>query len=176
MLSCSPLISFSSSVCLSLSLSLALFLSLSLKENTCRFYIFLDISVEFNENYRNETRLEKWKPIVIVCLCVKGKHRKPYWNLWKGSLKLLSFPRKQEQNLEKDVFLSCYERGTKKKNSESPWGSNLRRSDSALRCFTIEPHYEVHMTRVLPRISNVDSVMFVDRNKRDGNLLSSKDS
>ena len=33
-----------------------------------------------------------------------------------------------------------------------------------------EVYYEVHMTRVLhtARISNVDSVMFVDRNKRDG--------
>ena len=33
-----------------------------------------------------------------------------------------------------------------------------------------EVYYEVHMTRVLHTswISNVDSVMFVDRNKRDG--------
>ena len=33
-----------------------------------------------------------------------------------------------------------------------------------------EVYFEVHMTRVLhtARISNVDSVMFVDRNKRDG--------
>ena len=33
-----------------------------------------------------------------------------------------------------------------------------------------EVYYEVDMTRVLHtvRISNVDSVMFVDRNKRDG--------
>ena len=33
-----------------------------------------------------------------------------------------------------------------------------------------EVYYEVHMTRILhtARISNVDSVMFVDRNKRDG--------
>ena len=36
-----------------------------------------------------------------------------------------------------------------------------------------EVYYEVHMTRVLhtARISNVDSVMFVDRNKRDGKFL-----
>ena len=49
--------------------------------------------------------------------------------------------------------------------------SNLRPSDSALRCSTTEPqrlvsevYYEVHMTRVLhtARISNVDSVMFVE--------------
>ena len=33
-----------------------------------------------------------------------------------------------------------------------------------------EVYYEVHMTRVLhtARISNVESVMFVDRNTRDG--------
>ena len=33
-----------------------------------------------------------------------------------------------------------------------------------------EVYYEVHMTCVLhtARISNVDSVMFVDRNERDG--------
>ena len=33
-----------------------------------------------------------------------------------------------------------------------------------------EVYYEVHMTRVLrtARISNVESVMFVDRNERDG--------
>ena len=31
-------------------------------------------------------------------------------------------------------------------------------------------YYEVHMTHILhtARVSNVDSVMFVDRNKRDG--------
>ena len=57
--------------------------------------------------------------------------------------------------------------------------SNLRPSDTALRCSTNEPqrlhgeqevYYEVRMTRVLhiARISNVDSVLFVDRNKRDG--------
>ena len=42
----------------------------------------------------------------------------------------------------------------------------LSHRDSAVS----EVYYEVHMTRVLhtARISNVDSVMFVDRNKRDG--------
>ena len=36
-----------------------------------------------------------------------------------------------------------------------------------------EIYYEVHMTRVLPtaRISNIDSVMFVDRNSRDGKFI-----
>ena len=59
--------------------------------------------------------------------------------------------------------------------------SNLRPSDSALRCFTTKPqksygpggevYYEVHMTRVLhtARISNVDSVMFINR-VRDGSF------
>ena len=57
--------------------------------------------------------------------------------------------------------------------------SNLRPSDSALRDALPLSHrdstvrevcYEVHMTRVLhtARISNVESVMFEDRNKRDG--------
>ena len=34
-------------------------------------------------------------------------------------------------------------------------------------------YYEIHITRVLhtARISNVDSVMFVDRNKRDDKFL-----
>ena len=58
--------------------------------------------------------------------------------------------------------------------------SNLRPSDLRLdarplshRDSTVrEVYYEVHMTRVLhtARISSVDSVMFVDRNGRDGKL------
>ena len=42
----------------------------------------------------------------------------------------------------------------------------LSRRDSTVS----EVYFEVHMTRVLhtARISNVDSVMFVDGNKRDG--------
>ena len=42
----------------------------------------------------------------------------------------------------------------------------LSQRDSTVR----EVYFEVHMTRVLhtARISNVDSVMFVDGNKRDG--------
>ena len=42
----------------------------------------------------------------------------------------------------------------------------LSQRDSTVR----EIYFEVHMTRVLhtARISNVDSVMFVDGNKRDG--------
>ena len=53
--------------------------------------------------------------------------------------------------------------------------SNLRpsdlRSDALPLSHTVsEVYYEVHMTRVLhtARISNVDSVMFLDRNSRDG--------
>ena len=54
--------------------------------------------------------------------------------------------------------------------------SNLRPSDSdalplSHRDSTVcEVCYEVHLTRVLhtARISNVESVMFEDRNKRDG--------
>ena len=38
-----------------------------------------------------------------------------------------------------------------------------------------EVYYKVHMTSVLhtARISSTDGVVFVDRNKRDGNFLSS---
>ena len=65
---------------------------------------------------------------------------------------------------------SCHERRTKKKILSHHEESNLRPLDSALGCFTTEPqrlYYEDHMTRVLhtARISNVDSVTFVDRNK-----------
>ena len=41
------------------------------------------------------------------------------------------------------------------------------------RDFTVrEVYYEVHITRVLhtARISNIDSVMFADGNKRDGSF------
>ena len=60
----------------------------------------------------------------------------------------------------------------KEKNLSRHEESNLRPLDSALRCSTTEPHYEVHITRVLhtARISNVDSVMFADGNKRDGSF------
>ena len=75
-------------------------------------------------------------------------------------------------------FSSCHERGTKKKF----WvpmrkrTSDLRipRSDalplSHIDSAVSEVYYDVHMARVLhtARISNVESVMFVDRNKRDG--------
>ena len=59
-------------------------------------------------------------------------------------------------------FFFVLSRAWDKEKILSPYeGSNLRPSDSALRCST---------TRVLhtARIRNVDSVMFVDRNKRYG--------
>ena len=85
---------------------------------------------------------------------------------------------KHSSELEKDVFLSCHKSGTRK-NSESPWGIEpqtfgilssdalpLSHRDSAVS----EVYYEVHMTHVLhtTRNSNVNSIVFVDRNKRDG--------
>ena len=60
------------------------------------------------------------------------------------------------------MFFFVLSRAWDKEKILSPYeGSNLRPSDSALRCST---------TRVLhtARIRNVDSVMFVDRNKRYG--------
>ena len=75
-------------------------------------------------------------------------------------------------------FLSCHEGGTKKKFWAAPRNQT---SDGRIPRFNALPlshrestvsevYYEVHMTRVLhtARISNVDSVLFVDRNKRDG--------
>ena len=52
----------------------------------------------------------------------------------------------------------------------------IPRSDAlslSQRDFTVrEVYYEVHITRVLhtARISNIDSVMFADGNKRDGSF------
>ena len=47
---------------------------------------------------------------------------------------------------------------------------NLNKILSHRDSMVSEVYYEVHMTRVLrtARISNVESVMFVDRNERDG--------
>ena len=53
-----------------------------------------------------------------------------------GIREMVSFELGRE--IEKDVFSSCHERGTMK-NSESHEESNLRPSDSALRCSTAEP-------------------------------------
>ena len=76
---------------------------------------------------------------------------------------------------EKDVFSSCYERGTRK-NSVTPWGIEPETigfrapmlyhwaTDSTVS----EVYYEVHVTRVLytVRVSNVDSVMLVDGTRK----------
>ena len=80
------------------------------------------------------------------------------------------------------MFSSCHVGG--RKNSESLWGIEPQ-TFRFLRCdaqplshrdsMVSEVYYEVHMTRILhtARISNVDSLIFVDRNKRDGKFLSS---
>ena len=81
------------------------------------------------------------------------------------------------KNYERCVFVSS--RPWDKENILGPHQeSNLRPSDLrsdvlalSLRDSSVsEVYYEVHMTRVLhtARISNVDSVMFLDRNSRDG--------
>ena len=84
----------------------------------------------------------------------------------------------QSKGYKERWFSSCHERGTKKKfwvpmrNQTSDL--RISRSDAlplSHRDSTVsEVYFEVHMTRVLhtARISNVDSVMFVDGNKRDG--------
>ena len=67
------------------------------------------------------------------------------------------------KEVEKDVFVLS--RAWDKEKILSPHEeSNLRPSDSALRCSTTELIGGLHTAR----ISNVDSVMFVDRSKRDG--------
>ena len=74
-----------------------------------------------------------------------------------------------------NVFSSCHERGTKNKfwvpMRNRTWNLRIPRSDAlplSHRGSTVsEVYYEVHMTSVMHTagISNVDSVMFVDRNK-----------
>ena len=44
------------------------------------------------------------------------------------------------KEIKKDVFSSCYERGTKEKILIPHEESSLRPLDSALRCSTTEPH------------------------------------
>ena len=51
--------------------------------------------------------------------------------------KMVSFELGKE--IEKDVFSSCHERGTKEKILSPHEESNLRPLDSALRCSTTEP-------------------------------------
>ena len=80
--------------------------------------------------------------------------------------------------IKKDFFFHVIVSMGQKKILSPHEESNPRPSDSMLLCSTTEPqrlhseqvYYEVHMTHILhtARVSNVDSVMFVDRNKRDG--------
>ena len=74
------------------------------------------------------------------------------------------------------MFFRLVKSVEQRKNCESSWGIEPQTSESALRCSTTEPlrlysdrgllRTEVHMTRVLhtARISNVDSVMFLNNN------------
>ena len=107
-------------------------------------------------------------------------------NLGVISWSTTKFSKLTSKELEKDVFfLSCHERGTKKKfwvtmrnQTSDLWilHSNalpLSHTDSMVN----KVYYEVHMTCVLhtARISNVDCVMFVDRNQRDDKFELSKE-
>ena len=79
--------------------------------------------------------------------------------------------------MEKDVFRLVTSVGQRKK-SDSQEESNLRPSDSRSEALPLshrdstvsEVYYEVHTRHVLhtARLCNVDSVMFVDRSKREG--------
>ena len=79
----------------------------------------------------------------------------------------------QSDNLKIRFFSSCHERGIKT-NSECPWGIEPRTFGFCApmplsRRDTTASEVEVHMTRVLHTagISNVDSVVFVDRKIRE---------
>ena len=72
-----------------------------------------------------------------------------------------------DKEIEKDVFRLITSVG-QRKDSESPRGIEIPRSDAlslSLRDSSVsEVYYEFHMTRVLHSgISNVDSVMFINR-------------
>ena len=80
------------------------------------------------------------------------------------------------KELEKDVFFCLVTSVGQRKNSEFPLrikpqifrfcAPPLSHTDSMVS----QVYYKVHVTRVLHTagISNVDSIVFVDRNKRDG--------
>ena len=80
------------------------------------------------------------------------------------------------KEIEKDVFRIVTSVGQRKNSPARNRTSDFRipRSDAlplSHRDSTVsEIYYEVHMTHVLhtAKISNVGSVMFVDRNKRNG--------
>ena len=86
------------------------------------------------------------------------------------------FSKLTSKELKKDVFFCLVTSVGQRKNSESPWRIEpqifgfcalpLSHTDSMVS----QVYYKVHVTRVLHTagISNVDSIVFVDRNKRDG--------
>ena len=70
-------------------------------------------------------------------LTVRGDVQRIKDAFFKG--KLISEICKNYEKLRERCFSSCYVRGTKKKFLSTHEESNLRPSDSALRCFTTEP-------------------------------------
>ena len=68
--------------------------------------------------------------------------------------------------LDKEQILSPHEESNLRPSDLRSDGQPLSHRDSTVS----EAYYELHMIRVLhtARMSNVGSVMFVDRNKRDG--------
>ena len=97
-------------------------------------------------------------------------------NLGVISWSTTKFSKLTSKELEKDDFFVLSRVWDKEKNSESPWRIKpqifgfcalpLSHTDSMVS----QVYYKVHVTRVLHTagISNVDSIAFVDRNKRDG--------
>ena len=108
--------------------------------------------------------------VKMVKLCLSGEL------LWSSQKIRSVWDDQHPVGLEKDIFfLSCHERGTKKKFKAPHEESNLRPSDSVLRCSnqwaTETPLWARSiMTCILhtARIGNVESVMFVERIKRYG--------
>ena len=98
MLSCSPVISFSSSVSFLSLFCLSLCFSLSLKENKGSFYLFLDIHrlVELNENYRYETRFEK-ENTVLHCVFVSKVNKETIPKPVKRKLEIIKLSKKKNR-------------------------------------------------------------------------------
>ena len=97
-------------------------------------------------------------------------------NLGVISWSTTKFSKLTSKELEKDVFFCLVMSVGQRKNSEFTWRIEpqnfgfcalpLSHRDSMVS----QVYYKVHMTHVLHTagISNVDSIAFVDRNKRDG--------
>ena len=115
---------------------------------------------------------ENWENMLLLYLYVTSSCR-PFKSflLEDNDIHYLGY-KKIIQYRERCSFSSCHERGTKKKF----WvPTRNRTSDLWIPRFDALPlshrdYYEVDMTCILytARISNIDRVMFVDRNKRDG--------